>query len=261
MARSLVEFDASLGSRCAILEQSARDQSSKMDDVSAHVARLAESVKTLEDRVGMAEKVECPNIRSNPDSPEFDRDPDQCIVRLNAAEMVSKESMVVALETLVHEANLKMEHFEIHGEPVSKRFVMRFTGTGGIAAQRARKLLSSLRTINGTWKRFQCKAPSGNDTNLYVGPDKNQKTIKTEVAGKQLVNVFKELYASKYPKLLKREGIVSAGYVSFARVTVAEDEDPKVDFDHVACKANDIDTDLVRARFSSASVRVGPVWG
>eukprot|EP00973_Karenia_brevis_P078331 10876592-Karenia_brevis.AAC.1 len=56
-----------------------------------------------------------------------------------------------------------------------KFFAIAFKAPGAAGGRQADKALQSLKDKNGRWQQLYTAAPSGRDTQMYVGPDKSRK--------------------------------------------------------------------------------------
>jgi len=104
-------------------------------------------------------------------------------------------------------------------------------GEPGIGARRAKKSVQSLRNTDGSYHELHARAPDGESTRCYAGPDKKLRSILTEQSTKKLLAVLKDLYAQLSWFGLKRDGIVTVGWDKVAKIEIqAKDKCPGIRF-------------------------------
>ena len=168
------------------------------------------------------------HARERPSGKEpFDRDINTTLVKINAKEDVTISAIKVVVKAWAEELGLLPETYEVTSSGnLSKRFVIECTGPADMATRRANKLMASLRAEDGSWVRKTALSPANRVVELFIGPDKNRRQILTEIFGRKLFNAFKEQDVESKAlgspernfKYLRREGIVSEGWVEIAKV-------------------------------------------
>ena len=94
---------------------------------------------------------------------------------------------------------------------LSRRFTLVFNGPDkDTAAWRAKQFHQSLRGIDGVWEQVAVTRPSGDETNVYISPDKRHSTIQREIGCKTLASVLKEHDNAITYKIVRKEFAVVA---------------------------------------------------
>ena len=150
----------------------------------------------------------------------FDRKIDVTIIKVSSKELVDKDAVFNKVSGLSAEADIGQEHFKVNGDNVAKKFTVQFTGPAQTAERRVEKVLTLLRQGNGAWRQIFAVSPARRETQLFFGPDKSGKQIKTEMESKRLHQAFKDVHSDLNPFLLRKEGIISISWVPVARVEV-----------------------------------------
>ena len=114
--------------------------------------------------------------------PEFTRETD---IKLNCALAVCKTLVEESLNDALVAAAEK--DWKIEGLAVGQRFVVQFTGAGGLAARRAAKLMRSMCFHSGHFARcFVAVEGPGKSTEIHLSCDKAPKTIILKTHVKQM---------------------------------------------------------------------------
>ena len=123
----------------------------------------------------------------------WDGKPDEASFRISAKGLATRESIIDVCIRFLHNLDFKFdEHYGLRGgpQPVGHNWTVTFTGKYLTAAARVRKALTSLRRPNGTWQQFVAFDPEGNELEVFISADKNEKQRATEVLGKKLKTAF-----------------------------------------------------------------------
>ncbi len=159
------------------------------------------------------------NLKQQP-TDDFDRQIDATIIRIHSQELVTLEEIKKTVESWAAEVAVSDFTTTVTGGAASpaQRFTVSLGGVPATAAKRATKLLGTLRKSDGTWRRMQCASPNGRQVDLFIGPDKSPKQVRTEILGKQLVQAIKETHPQLPIHLLRRDGVVKTNWTSFVKV-------------------------------------------
>lgn len=80
-------------------------------------------------------------------------------------------------------------------------------------------LLGAPREESG-WRKVEVEGAVGERFPLYISPDKNPSIVKTEAAGTKILVELKARQPQVGWRLVREEGIVSAGYQKVVRIVV-----------------------------------------
>ena len=170
-------------------------------------------------------------------SPAWDRPIDLGIVVVNAREPIPKASLGGALAEVVRDSGTNPEHFTVEGEAIGSRFVLRFTGTAGLAARRAQKFLQGSQNSKKTWKDIVAQTPTGAQVRVSVGPDKNRRMVAHELLLKKAQRAVVHLLDRKV-FIDKREYTLSINWKHFLCIEVPDAASgPKLRWNMAALRA------------------------
>lgn len=146
------------------------------------------------------------------------------VLPANARAMFSDELLVASLAPLLETTNLTLDDIDLQmpsATMVAKRWTMVVKGWDArTAVRKAAMLLGTLREGSG-WRKVEVESAAGEKVSLHVAPDKTPRQVKAEEAGKKFVAELKVRFPHVFWRLLREEGIVSAGYQNSLRI-VAE---------------------------------------
>ena len=154
-------------------------------DVESSKSGLEERASKLESRMAIAESMEIKSPDSN-----FDRAQNPTVVKASAKVHVAKDALLASFTTLVEKVSLPTDCFKINGDQVGQHFTIQFSGSPNLASDRARLVLQSLRRGDGSWDRFLVRNPEGDLVQVFLGPDKSPKQVRTEILTKKLASIF-----------------------------------------------------------------------
>ena len=218
----VTQIEASLISLRANVEQHDDDIQQILGRLTLLESQSADFKKqaiSLDSRVVIAESAE-PTAKPS----GFDRAPDTSIAKVNCNTNVSKDAIICAVQKLVQDAGMEDANFVIKAPDVSNRFTIQFKGTGNIASRRASQLIMSLQDDDMHWKKIYVTDPTGAQVQIFVGPDKSPKRIRTEVLCKKVVGILKELGLAGDAFVNRAKGQISVAWEPLVMVEVGEDD-------------------------------------
>ena len=210
---------------------------------------LEVSNKELRARLAIAESAEPAPLQK---SFEFDRAPDCSIIKINTKSNVSKEAVNKALLRTVEKANVDVKSFTLKGKAIDRWFVASFKGTPDISQRNVRSTLDSLRNEDGHWERVLVDDVSLDSqgrplqVQIFLGPDKSKKQVKTEVLTKKLGGILFDL-GIKDIDTRRFKGEVLASWQPLAMVQVNGPQETEILWDAVYRDSLGIDKERVRA--------------
>lgn len=155
---------------------------------------------------------------------DWDKPPNPKIIRINTADAVSIDDIKKSIADLITSMDLDAPVRKIsspNGKKLGNRWILEFPAKSAPAAT-VDAVLGAMRQADG-WRRPECRTPSGGRTQVYLGPDKNIKQVKVEVAAKALSKLLGSMYPTKTFVHRKADGSVSTDYKRIARVVVTKD--------------------------------------
>ncbi|CAK0797946.1 unnamed protein product, partial [Prorocentrum cordatum] len=186
----------------------------------------------------------------------FDRKVDTSIIVLRSRDPVPRQNALTGFMPVLDAANIDATDVEIEGDPIAKRFQVRFKGAHGYATRRASQTLSAMRTLgpNPDWMQLTAKTATNANTPLYVSSDKNPFQIQREIGLKLLRAAIEQEYTGRRFYSDKVKGELSLNWKVFVRITPVPGvgEPPNIEW-----ARNHIDAlGLDRAKLSEIAARV-----
>ena len=243
------EFDSATQRRMSDIEGRVIEVSGRMDDQVKAMQDMKKDIEKL--KKGLVEAEVQQPTRASLNEENYDREPDVTILRVGAAELISKEAAVRAVKPWLDEADSDATQYEIIGPTLGRNFTVKFAGTGGLAAKRARRAFAMLRGVDGTWREMVAKSPLNKDIKIYVSEDKSMKTIKTETSAKRLMRAFKAVHPEKEVHLVRRTGTISVAWVPIARVDAANPDDIRVMWNAAAVGEHSVNKNDIVMKFGT----------
>eukprot|EP00973_Karenia_brevis_P071179 9889189-Karenia_brevis.AAC.1 len=122
--------------------------------------------------------------------------------------------------------------WEVLGESESSRsFVVEFKGNETTAARRCEKFLGSLRKSKTEWHTLTASSTEGESKTLAIGPDKSKRQVRTELAGKRLIQILKSQTPNEKYFMQKFGGsesyvLIQNAWQDVARIEATEEAEP-----------------------------------
>ena len=213
-------------------KQATMDLTSKFDEMEQALAEALSRINTLElssrqaqdksvvleQRVHVAEKLEPP---PPPQHMSFDRQTDPSLIKINSKTHVAKSAVLEAVKLLADKAAIKYDRFEIKGDPVSRWFTIQFKGTPILSSAAASSVLATLKREEGEWERVLVASPTGGLVQIYLGPDKSPKQVRTEIMAKRAFGILEKEGISNL-SLNRRRGQVLCDWVPLLMVEIVD---------------------------------------
>jgi hypothetical protein len=199
------------------------------ESLNSHDTRFSDLTTQIEElRAGLhiAETTSPNAAQSLINHQTFARDPNPSTIRVGAAELITREAILLAIAPWLGEANLSSADFTLNGPPIGKSFNLSFHGPTGLGALRATKALQLLKGADGTWREIHAISPTTAAIKLFLSPDKSPKQTRIEAASRKLFKIIQELHPTKTVNLLRREGVVSVDWKPLVKVGVENADSP-----------------------------------
>ena len=242
-----------LNERTGSLEKSNGELFQKCADLDKKIGEFARTLEIAETAT--------PAPTQPPYNPNWDREADGTIIKVNANEVVPREDVIKALEGLLGEFKDRTIMSGSNSAD-SKAYTIKFTGPTGTAKQRVQKVLASQRRADGTWNEYSVKVRDPSDDSgdgrlklvrLSIGEDKSSKQIATEIAGKKLRDILSEVYPAKQFYLSKADGKISSNWINIAMVVPQPDKSVTIDWQVNSPLYSSINVEDVAVRFRLAN--------
>ena len=244
-------YDKAQQKRFAGIDAGLADVNAKQEKADAEMQKMRASITALEKGLAVAETTVA--VRADLDAEDFDREPDVSVLRLGAAELVAKTSLLAALTSWLEDASLKVEDVEIRGPTIGKQFSIKFAGASGLAGRKARKAFGILRTPEG-WREMCAAGPNGSEIRLYVSEDKSPKQLRKEILAKKLLRAVQDSVKDKQAHLQRRDCSITLEWKSLVRVEVTTaDAEPTLLWNAAAVAQLEVDKECIMEKFRQRS--------
>ena len=152
-----------------------------------------------------------------PPGPIFNRPIEPDIIKISCKQLFTLEEATKATKKLLEDAGLNPSAGKVEGGKVNNRFVVRFAA-GPKAVQ---QVLEGQRISRTEWAKQEVVTVDRNTCPIYINPDKNAQTTRTEIALKQVVGILRAKYdPAQFPFQIpsKQEGIITLNWKKLCRV-------------------------------------------
>lgn len=195
----------------------------------------------------------------------WDREADPTILVANSKATFAEDELIGALAGLLRQCNVPSDQVRFvapRGQTAAQRWTVRFLGEPRLAARRAAQVIGGLRGDDGEWIPLEVASATGLERcRLYVGVDKSPKQTRTEVMGKRLASMARELRPDLQWRLLRDEGVVCVGYQRILKV-VADPTATTLQFAAEGVVQYGIDKAAFTKRWETVSATAGSAtWG
>ena len=217
----LRKYDASSQKRMAAVETNMHSLRSRQDQLIDDQKKMREDLDKVKAQMLIAENAT--GIKDAIVSENFDRETDPTIIKINSRKPIGYEFLKKAANEWLDPAFADLYKIQGQTAELVKSITVQFTGIPVVAAKHVDRALRSLRSGDGSWTQLTAKDEAGETVNIYAGPDKSNKQLRTEIEGKKLNSIFQNLYPSTKFHLLRREGVISINFKKLARVVPQAD--------------------------------------
>ena len=237
-----------MSSKLDAQEQKLAEALSRISVLELSSKQIEDKSKSLEQRVVVAERADpAPRV-----APSFDRQADPTVIKVNSKSYVSKDSVLGQIDILADRVGMDRDRYLVKGDPVSKFFTVQFKGTPSIAAAAVSTLLGTLKLGDGEWERVLVQAPGGSRVQIYLGPDKSPKQVKTEILTKKTYSIL-QAAGVKDLTLNRRRGQVLQDWEPLALVEVTSQDEASLLWNAELRDRLQIDKEKVLEAFSKKS--------
>ena len=261
MREMLATYEKANEDRFDHVEASVRDISNKHDTIEAAQRELKAKVDILAQQLAVAEATTTVEVVTAQQDMAFNRPAKPHVIKINAKEEVTKDSVIPALSGVLATANIGTQGITIDGPEKSKFFTLNFKeGTVGTKARRVNQIFEAV-CADGEWVQLEAEV-GGRKVRLYLDRDKGPKQEKKEALGRKLAFVVKD----KNPTIAgtvtldKKEAKVRVGLVALARVQVAPGDASCIEWNEEAVTQFSIDKDAIKTAWQLRGGEDNTVW-
>ena len=152
--------------------------------------------------------------------PSWDREVDPTIVVITSQRAPAKSAVLAALAGMFANASLSEADYQLEGEELSRRYVLRMGGASGLAAMRVRKFLALLHPERNRWERIHCPLPggAGETTELHMSVDKSPKQVAREIACKKVRLALQPMVPDGKIFVDREDGVLTYKFLPICKV-------------------------------------------
>ena len=167
------------------------------------------------------------------------------------------------MSPILERAILGLSDVEINGAEIGTRFVVQFSGPAHLAAQRARNTHGVQRDAGDKWLELNAALPAGGQARFYLDFGRSNSTILREVWTKRAAAQLRARYRALPHVAPRGEYAVFTNCRPFARVTVQDDGNNRVEINQPVAGQCAVDAEIARAGFERAYTNATPAtqWG
>ena len=245
------QFDTANQSRFNKLDADIADVRVSQEAQAKTNAELFATLAEVQKQLAIAEK--CVPDKSDVGT-NYQRDPNPTILRANTAEIVSLEDFEKSWASFMEEASITPDKYKIIGATngAGVRFSIHFSGAGGLAASRVRKVLELRKDSEGSWRDLSVTTKSHRNIKLYIAPDKNRFQTSREISTKHMFQVIKQTLSDRDIRISSHnpKGIVFADGKPLTNITPVEEGPPTVLWDNTRVTELNIPKDKIIEAFT-----------
>ncbi len=183
---------------------------------------------------------------------EWDRPPILEHLSIGTHDNCAKSTVFESLQPWLDELGLHDKPYRLDGPPMGRNFTLKFTGTPGLGAKRAKKANVLLRNKeNNTWREMSTTDPEGTHVRIYVSPDKSPKYTRERQLCKRLLRSFNHAFPGRSFYFNPRLQAVCLDGKPLATVVAKSFEqfDPKWKYSNI--EAYSLDKEPIATHFAS----------
>lgn len=109
-------------------------------------------------------------------------------------------------------------HSEVVGRAPAKNWSITITGPKAAVARQAPRVLGSLKTLGGTWRRLDAASTAGDEVALYLSGDTSPIQGRTEATLRKLQRAVQEVAPAVQTRQLRREDVFSTAWKRLIKV-------------------------------------------
>ena len=227
MHKGFKAFDDKNTGRFQSLEDKLNELQAKHDllqaDVNSNRTKVASNLEQLGKGLVVASNtVPTPQTRS---ANNFERAVDVTVIKINTASEVGKEDIMDIIVPWLAQCHLSPDQVDLTGQAVSKFFTLQFKGARGLAAERVTDALKGL-WVDGKRQDFVVTSPTNKQIKVFIGPDKNAKTIKQETSSARLMHNIKAVHPERHVHVDRNQAKVFIDWIPAVQVVATGPTDP-----------------------------------
>ena len=221
-------LDVKVEKRFSVVEASLTDLGAAQSSLQSQYDVLKGEIKEMLKQLHVCESgttLEDPPVTSGR---PFDGPVDTTILRVEtqSRDIIAKTTLDEFIKNLFLEANVERDKYNLIGDDTDFRFVIKFTGTAGLAARRVDQARHALRDASGKFKELSISKPAGGSTRIFINPDRNPKMQKLERETKRMGNIFKDLYKDIKWHINRIDGEISKDWKPILKLEVHPKDTP-----------------------------------
>jgi len=246
----LTQYNTTVEARFSAIDHSCSDLRKRQDAMDEGNKTMWATINKLQADMAVAETavpVRDPVLLADTN---FERVIDITILTVTTQAALAKDKVSEALTPWLDELQIASGGWKLTGPALGKRFSIQFAGNAGLAENRQNKAFELLRNSDRQWREFYATAPDGARTKIFIGRDKNQKMVKTEVGTKKLADIVKKLHPTLDTFAKRADGIISVNWQPLIKLDVKAGKLPAtLNWNIKAADDLHIDRELIATEF------------
>ena len=176
-------------------------------------AQLGEMAKAL----AVAEKPQ--PTRRDLTADDWDKEPDLSLLRINFApgKHATRVSVEKAIKPWLEESNTKFGQWELIGPASSQNYTIKFVGTQGLGAKRARAAYTNLKDDAGEYRRMVAEDLSRQTVPMYVDENKNRKQRRGETDARRMAKMLRAELPERSVAVIKSDFRIKVDHVPLVK--------------------------------------------
>ena len=150
---------------------------------------------------------------------DWDSEPDHSILRINFAQgqHATKVSIESAIRPWMEDTNLKTGQWELIGPASCQRFAIKFIGTAGLGAKRAKAAFTNLKDDTGTYRKMVATSLSSQEVPMFIDENKSKKQLRGEADARRMAKILRDAVPSRTVVPNKRDFQVNVDHIPIVK--------------------------------------------
>ena len=161
---------------------------------------------------------------------DWDKEPDHSILRINFAQGKHGTRVLIerAIKPWLEESNIKPGQWELIGPASSQNFSIKFVGTQGLGARRARSAFTNLKDDAGAYRKMVAEDLARQEVAMFIDENKNQKQRKGETDARRMAKIMRAALPDRNVAVIKRDFQVKIDFVPIVKFEPVRGEESKI---------------------------------
>jgi hypothetical protein len=200
----------------------------RMDASEASSSELRSQLQDMSKALVVAEQPQPTRRDLNAD--DWDKEADHSMLRINFGQgkHATRVSVEKAVKPWLEESNLKSRQWELLGPASSQGFTLKFIGTQGLGARRARAAYTNLKDDAGQYRRMAAEDLAKNAVSMFIDENKNSKQRKGETDARRMAQIIRDGLPSRTVVAVKRDFQVNVDHIPIVKFEPVRGAESKI---------------------------------